>query len=143
MENILDEFWIFSKDGTPYVNFYKENSEINRFNFKKIDIDKKILEKIDSLIKTKGAKLLKSKFEILESEGFKFVITPCLNNYLFLIYKTSLSNKKKKIINFSQVVCSMIKSLYMVKDFRFWEGDLKLFYNLKKKLDLHLKMSGL
>ncbi|MFW9878403.1 MAG: hypothetical protein ACFFG0_35420, partial [Candidatus Thorarchaeota archaeon] len=134
---------IFSKDGTPYVKFYKENSEINQFNFRKDDIDIKILERIISLIKTKGEELTKSKYEILEFNGFKLVITPCLNSYLFLIYKSSLSSKKKEIIKFSQVVCSMIKSLYMVKDFRFWEGDLTLFDNLKKKLDLYLKMSGL
>ena len=61
METILEEFWIFSKEGVPYVNFYKENSGINRFNFKRIEIDTITLEKIDSFIKSKGTDLMKSK----------------------------------------------------------------------------------
>ncbi|MHA2122752.1 MAG: hypothetical protein ACW990_16260 [Promethearchaeota archaeon] len=143
MNTILEEFWIFSKDGTPFVKFYKENSGIDQFNFEKINTDLKVFEVANSIVNSNGKKSSKSKCEVLESDDFKLAIAPCLNDSLLLIFKTTLSAKTKKIQNICNVICSMIKSQYVGKDFRTWEGDIKIFSTLKKKIDLYFKMSGL
>ncbi|MHA1884259.1 MAG: hypothetical protein ACW96S_04345 [Promethearchaeota archaeon] len=143
METKLEEFWIYSNDGTPFIKFYKENSGINQFDFEKINSDLKVFEIANSLLKSNGKKSSKNKFEILKSEEFKLAITPCLNDSLLLIFKTNLTAKNKEIQKISKVICSMISGQYMAKDFRIWNGDVKIFNALKKKIDLYFKMSGL
>lgn len=143
MDTILEEFWIFSKDGIPFVKFYKKNVGINRFDYEKINSDLNVFEIANSLLNSNGKGSSKGRFELLESDDFKLAITPCLNDSLVLIYKTTLSAKKKAIQNICKVICSMIKSQYLAKDFRMWKGDMKIFNTLKKKIELYFKMSGL
>lgn len=144
MSSIIEEFWIYSKDGTPYVNFYHKNSDENQFKLRTINSDIKILDEVKHLLKaSKKNNLSNTKIEFLEFNGFKLVLSPCLNNYLLLIYRSALKTKNKQIQNICKVICRMINSIYMVKDFRTWEGDIALFDKLSKKLDLYFKMSNL
>ncbi|MFX1454332.1 MAG: hypothetical protein ACFFDB_03065 [Promethearchaeota archaeon] len=143
MSSIIEEFWIYSKDGIPYVNFYHKNSGENQFKLRTINSDIKILDEVESLLKASKKILSNTKIEFLELNGFKLVITLCLNNYLLLICRAGLKTKNKQIQNTCKIICRMINSLYFVKDFRIWDGDIALFDKLSKKLDLYFKMSNL
>ncbi|MFW9783688.1 MAG: hypothetical protein ACFFFB_15495 [Candidatus Heimdallarchaeota archaeon] len=143
MSAIIEEFWIFSKDGTPYVNFFHENNEKDDFSFRAINSDGEILEKIKSILKSNGKEIFDLKNEFIEMNGSKFGVNPCLNDYLLIIYKSPLEVKRKQIQKICKTISSMIKNLYTVRDFRGWEGDLTLFDELNKKIDLYFKMSSL
>ncbi|MFW9896516.1 MAG: hypothetical protein ACFFD7_11985 [Candidatus Thorarchaeota archaeon] len=143
MSPIIEEFWIFSKDGNPYVNFYHKNSGKNQFKLRAINSDIKILDEVEPLLKASKKILSNAKVEFLELNEFKLVITPCLNNYLLLICRSGLKTKNKQIQNTCKIICRMINSLYFMKDFRTWDGDIALFDKLSKKIDLYFKMSNL
>ncbi|MFW9822022.1 MAG: hypothetical protein ACFFE4_03760 [Candidatus Thorarchaeota archaeon] len=143
MSVILEEFWIFSKDGTPYVNFYHESSEKDKFNFKAIKSDTEILGKIKSVLKSHGQDISDLKNDYIELNGSKFGLKSCLNDYLLVVYRSPLNIKRKQIQKIYKTISSMINNLYMVRDFRMWDGDLSLFKELNKKIDLYFKMSNL
>lgn len=143
MSTILEEFWIFSKDGIPYVNFFRDISSSYQFDHRLFNRDDKIAQKVESVLVSEEQEFSKKNLISFEYEKSKYMITPCLNNYLHLVLKSSIDVKIKKIQNISKITCGMIKSLYLVMDFRTWKGDLKMFDNFRKKIDLYFKMSNL
>ncbi|HEC38886.1 hypothetical protein LCGC14_1602440 [marine sediment metagenome] len=143
MTTILDEFWVFSKDYTPYVYFYKENKEKDIFKYKPINPELEILQKVNSIMESIEQESKKKKIEYVESGNFRYGVIQCLNNYLLIIYKFPLGVKNKNIINISRIFCGMIESLYTLRDFRNWEEDINIFDKLYKKIELYFKMSNL
>ena len=143
MTTFLEEFWIFSKDGIPYVNFFKENLSNSHFNHRHFNGEAEITQKVGSTLVSEEQSLAKKNLIFFEYKNSQYIITSCLYGYLHLVLKSSLDVKVKKLHNISKIIGDMIKSLYMVKDFREWEGDLKKFNNFKKKIDLYFKMSSL
>jgi len=142
MSVIVEEFWIFSKEGSPYVNFY-ENNGATQYNFRSGNSDIELFKKVTTVLNSQKQELSKIKIEFLEFDEFKFTVAPCLNNYLVMVFKSPLEVKNKQIRNLCNSICGIISSLYMVKDFREWDGDLNLFAEFKKKIDLYFKMSSL
>ncbi len=143
MTTILEEFWIISKDGIPYVNFFRDIISNTQFDSRPFKRDSEIAQKVESVLGSEDQDFSKKNLISFEYKNSKYIITTCLNNYLYLVFKSSSGVKIKKIHNISKIICGMIKSLYMVKDFRSWEGDLKKFDNFKKKIELYFKMSNL
>ncbi|MHA1931808.1 MAG: hypothetical protein ACW96X_04660 [Promethearchaeota archaeon] len=143
MTTFLEEFWIFSKDGIPYVNFFKENLSNSHFNHRHFNGEAEIAKKVGSMLISEEQSLAKKNLIFFEYKNSQYIITSCLNGYLHLVLKSSLEVKVKKLNNISKIIGGMIKSLYMTRDFREWEGDLKKFDNFKKKIDLYFKMSSL
>ena len=99
MNAIAEEFWIFSKEGTSYVNFYDEDNGATQYDFKSVNSDTDIFKKVKSVLNSQKQEISKIKIKFLEFEGFKFAVTPCLNNYLVMIYKSPLKVKNKQIQN--------------------------------------------
>ncbi len=143
MFTILEEFWIFSKDGVPYVNFFREDITSTQFEAKSFNQDAEIAQKVRSVLELEEQELSKKNLIFFNYKNSRYIITLCLNNYLHLVLKSSIDIKIKKINNIAKIICGMIKSLYKVMDFRTWKGDLKMFDSLGKKIDLYLKMSNL
>ncbi|MHA2036400.1 MAG: hypothetical protein ACW98X_08190 [Promethearchaeota archaeon] len=143
MTNILEEFWIISKDGIPYINLFKENGINSNFKSRTFSSEEEITHKVRSVLETEQETFLKKHLVFFELKNYRYIITSCLNGYLHLILKSSLDVKIKKLRNISKVIGDMIKNLYMVRDFREWEGDFKRFDNFKKKMNLYFKMSNL
>lgn len=96
MTTLLEEFWIFSKDGIPYVNFFRENINNAQFNTRSFNRDTEIAEKVESVLKAEEQELSKKNIIFFEHESNRYIITPCLNNYLHLVFKSSLDVKIKK-----------------------------------------------
>ena len=143
MFTILEEFWIFSKDGVPYVNFFREDINNTQFEPRPFNRDSEIALKVESVLKLEEQELSKKNFIAFNYKNSIYIITLCLNNYLHLVLQSSLEVKIKKINNIAKIICSMIDSLYKVMDFRTWKGDLEMFDSLRKKIDLYFKMSNL
>ncbi len=143
MTTILEEFWVFSKDHTPYVYFYKENKEEDKFYYKSINPELDILQKVNPIMESiiQGSK--KKKMEYVKSGNFRYDVSQCLNNSILIIYKFPIDAKNKKITNISRIICGMIESLYTLRDFRNWGEDVNIFDKLYKKIDLYFKMSNL
>ncbi|MHA1985477.1 MAG: hypothetical protein ACW98D_02460 [Promethearchaeota archaeon] len=143
MTTLLEEFWIISKDGIPYVNFFKEDISNSHFNPRTFNKDAEITQKVESVLVLEEKNLSKKNLIVFEYKNSRYIITSCLNGYLHLVLKSTLDVKVKKLHNISKIIGDMIKSLYMVRDFREWEGDVKKFENFRKKIDLYFKMSSL
>ena len=67
----------------------------------------------------------------------------CLQNNLFIFYKTNPNTKEKKILNLCQSISGILENAYPSDKLEFWDGNLSYFEKLRKKVALYFKMSSL
>ncbi len=133
MYSIIEELWIFSKDGLPIVDFCKEGN-----------IDKSLLGAFFSAIKS-FSKEIASGDELTSFilKKYKFTLVSALNNNAILVCKSDPKHKDKKIQKLCNVIVRIFEETYDSSDINNWDGDLSFFDDFKDKLDLYFKMSAL
>ncbi len=134
---IIKEFWIFSENWEPYVNFLVDPLNSNSFIFQEVDMAN--LVGIKELIQQNSSQNLNP----IEHQNDKYYIAFCFQKKIYILIKTNREIKDKKIIKLSKTLCEMVENLYKMIDFINWKADISLFEILKKKLNLFLKMSNL
>ncbi|TFG21575.1 MAG: hypothetical protein EU529_13175 [Promethearchaeota archaeon] len=133
MFSIIDDLWIFSKDGLPIVEFCKEGK-----------IDKSLLGAFFSAIKSFSKKI--SSGDELSSfilKDCKFTLVSALKNDAILVCKSDPKHKEKKIHKLCNVIVRIFEETFDSSDINNWDGDLSFFDDFKDKLDLYFKMSAL
>ena len=143
MSDILEEFWIFSKDGEPIVNFYKDPSIGNSFNFRFPELDQSTLGEIKEMVRFNASKTNQKKRETMKFEEGIFNIAQCLKNDAVIFYKTDDTYKEKKILNICIAVSDQFEEIYKFNQIKVWDGDLSIFEKFRKRVSLLFKMSNL
>jgi len=101
MPSLLDEIWIFSKDGIPIVDFARIGS-----------VDKSMLGSFISAIKTFVREISKGQLKSINVGNDKYTFTSCVQNEVILVCKSPLDVKDK---NDRQVLNLLRKKLDAIK----------------------------
>ena len=143
MSDILEEFWIFSKEGDPLVNFYKEPNLVGSFNYRDVILDHDTLNNIKDYIITNLQKSSQKSKNIMKFENAIIKYGQCLQNDLIIFYKTNPNIKEKTALNLCKTISSILEDTYPQEKLTFWEGDIAFFDRFKHKVSLYFKMSAL
>ena len=143
MSEILEEFWIFSKEGEPLVNFYRDLNANGAFNYRDVTFDQPKLDEIKDLIVSNLQSSSRDKKSIMKMDNELIMYGQCLQNNLIIFYKTNPNIKEKKILNLCQAISGILENAYPSDKLEFWDGNLSYFEKLRKKVGLYFKMSSL
>ena len=143
MSEILEEFWIFSKEGEGLVNFYRDPNSTDSFSYRDISLDQQKLQAIQNLILSNLQDAEKKNKNIMEFENDIIKYGQCLENDLIIFYKTNPYVKEKVLINLCKVISGILEEIYPVDKLQFYDGNLSFFEKFKKKVRLYFKMSAL
>jgi len=132
MPSLLDEIWIFSKDGIPIVDFARIGS-----------VDKSMLGSFISAIKTFVREISKGQLKSINVGNDKYTFTSCVQNEVILVCKSPLDVKDKKIQRICKLVVDIFDDMFSLDDINNWDGETSFFDKFKDKIDLYFKMADL
>ena len=128
----IEEICILTKVGIPLVGFCRK--QISNYL-----LAGKIMTSLRRITMEMSCGDLQS-FSMLDS---KFISIPCNENDVVIFCKCPLKTKEKKILKTCQVISKMFTNNTKNLDFTQWQGDVSLFDDFKKHLELYFKMSNL
>ncbi|MFX1448792.1 MAG: hypothetical protein ACFFCG_11770 [Promethearchaeota archaeon] len=143
MSEILEEFWIFSKDGEPLVNFYRDSNIKGFYNYRYVSFDQEKLKEIKDLIILNLQNSSMKKKNIMKFEDDLIRYGQCLQNDLIIFYKTKPDIKEKIVLTLCKVISGILEDVYPIDKLQFWDGNLSFFEKFKKRIALYFKMSTL
>ena len=143
MSGILEEFWIFSKEGEALVNFYKDPNANGYFNYKNVEFDQAKLKEFKNIILSNMQNPSQNKKKIMSFENDLIKYDQYLQNDLVIFYKTNPEVKEKKILNLCKMISEILEDAYPLGKLQLWDGNLSFFEKLRKKIVLFFKMSSL
>jgi len=132
MPSLLDEIWIFSKDGIPIVDFARIGS-----------VDKSMLGSFISAIKTFVREISKGQLKSINVGNDKYTFTSCVQNEVILVCKSPLEVKDKKIQKICKLIADIFDDMFSLDDINNWDGETSFFDKFKDKIDLYFKMADL
>lgn len=143
MSEILEEFWIFSKEGEAIVNFFRDPNIKGAYNYRDVSFDQEKLNEIRNLIISNLQDPSQKKRNIMSVESDFIRYGQCLQNNLIIFYKTNPDAKEKTVLNLCKTISGILEDSYPPDKLQFWDGDLSFFEKLKKRVGLYFKMSAL
>ena len=143
MSEILEEFWIFSKEGEAIVNFYRDSNANRSFNYRDASFDQAKLNEIKDLIVLNLQNSSQNKKNMMRFENDLIRYGQCLQNNLIIFYKTNSSIKEKKALSICKVISGILEDAYPPDKLQFWDGNLSFFEKFRKKVAIYFKMSKL
>ncbi len=143
MSEILEEFWIFSKEGEAIVNFYRDPNANRSFNYRSTSFDQAKLNEIKILIVSNLQNSSQNKKSFMKFENDLFKYGQCLENDLVIFYKTNPNIKEKKVLNLCKMISEILEGAYPLDKLQLWDGNLSFFEKLRKKIALYFKMRSL
>jgi len=132
MPSLLDEIWIFSKDGIPIVDFARIGS-----------VDKSMLGSFISAIKTFVREISKGQLKSINVGNDKYTFTSCVQNEVILVCKSPIEVKDKKIHKICILITNIFDDMFSLDDINNWDGETSFFDKFKDKIDLYFKMADL
>ena len=143
MSEILEEFWIFSKEGEALVNFYRDPKANGSFNYRDASFDQAKLNEIKDLIVLNLQNSSQNEKNMMRFENDLIRYGQCLQNDLIIFYKTNPSVKEKKVLSICKVISKIFEDVYPLDKLQLWDGNLSFFEKFRKKVVIYFKMSKL
>ena len=131
MPSISNDFWIFSKEGHPMINFNSREQ-----------LSEDLLGSFVRTIKDLG-KLSGKELQSVTLGNYKYTCLSCCENNAFIVHRAQSSIKDKHIAKKCTAVKDLFEEMHQVNNIACWDGDISHFDDFKKKLDLYFKMSEL
>lgn len=128
----IEGVWVFTQDGIPMVDFYTENSGDTA-------LFSSFMSAVQSFTKQASGKDLNS-FQIGDS---KYNCVKCLKDSIYLIIKAHKNIKENKIYQICEIITDIFEQMFSEEQLSCWDGDLSLFDEFKKKIDLYFKLRNL
>jgi hypothetical protein len=132
MSSIIQDMWIFSKDGRPLVEIF-QNSKVDSIH----------LGAFLSAIKSFSKEVTGSDIKSFSFGDKKFILTSCLDGNIYLASRTDIKTKAKKVMKVFGIITEFFEELYTIDDIENWDGDLSLFDTFKDRVELYFQMSEL
>jgi hypothetical protein len=132
MSSIIQDLWIFSRDGIPLVEVF-HNTEV----------DSALLGAFLSAIESFSIEVTGNNIRSFSFGDNKFVLSSCLKGNVYLVSRTGLKIKTKKVMKVFEIITEFFEELYSINDIENWDGDLSLFDRFKDRIELYFQMSEL
>ena len=131
MPTVIEELWIFSRDGVPIADFCKQGQVQNA-----------IIGSFISAIKSFGSQLSGKELKAFSMGDFKFTCRSAVKDSLIVCCRSHLNIKDKKINKLIAKITDIFEGMYSVEDIQNWNGDLSFFDKFRKELNLYVKLNG-
>ncbi len=128
MSPIIEEIWLFTRDGLPITEFCRGES-----------LDRSIVGGLVSAIKSVSQTLTSNGLQSLILEDNKIVFFSALQGTIIMVCKTNVKVKDKKINKIGVDIIKILQDLYEPDDIVNWDGSVKFFDEFKEKLKSELK----
>jgi hypothetical protein len=132
MSSIIQDLWIFSRDGIPIVEIF-HNSKV----------DSILLGAFLSAIESFSKEVTGVDIRSFSFGNSKFILTSSLKRNIFLVSRTGIKVKTKKVMKIFKIITDFFEELYTINDIENWDGDLSLFDRFKDRIELYFQMSEL
>jgi hypothetical protein len=132
MSSLLDEIWIFSKDGIPIIDFARIGS-----------VDKSMLGSFISAIKSFVKEISRGQLKSINVGNDKYTFTTCVQDEVILVCKSPLEVKDKKVQKICKLIVDLFDDMFSLDDINNWDGNTSFFDKFKDKIDLYFKMADL
>jgi hypothetical protein len=132
MSSIIQDLWIFSKDGRPLVEVF-HNSEV----------DSALLGAFLSAIESFSMEVTGADIRSFTFGDNKFILTSCLKGNIYLVSRSGIKVKTKKVRKVFEIITEFFEELYTINDIDNWDGDLSFFNRFKDRIELYFQMSEL
>ncbi len=132
MPSIIQDLWIFSRDGIPIVEIF-HNTEV----------DSALLGAFLSAIESFSREVTGTDIRSLSFGDNKFVLTSCLKGNVYLVSRCDIKVKTKKVMKVFKIITEFFEELYTINHIENWDGDLSLFDRFKDRIELYFQMSEL
>ncbi len=130
MVHIVEELWIFSRDGIPLVEIFKDSK-----------IDNVLIGGFLSAMKTFAQEMSGKILNSLTIGAYNFYIAPSLKEHIFLVCKYDSKVKQKKIQKVMEIIMKFFEDMFSINDIENWDGDVSYFDKFKDKLELYFEVS--
>ena len=128
MTSIIQDFWLFSKDGLPIAEFAGEQA-----------LDKSILGGLVSAIKFYSQQITTKGLQSFLLEDNKFTFISTLEGSAILVCRTSSKIKEKKVQKICNNIVKIFEELFDPNDIINWDGDVRFFDKFREKLENYIK----
>ena len=128
MAPIIEEIWLFTRDGLPIAEFCSNAS-----------LDRSIVGGLVSAIKSVSQTLTTKGLQGLILEDNKIVFFSALQGTVIMVCRTNSKVKDKKIDKIGSDVIKILEDLYEPDDILNWNGTVKFFDKFKERLKSELK----
>jgi len=130
MSRVVEELWIFSRDGIPLLEIFKNT-----------DLDQTLIGAFLSAMKSFTEGLSGKSLKSFSFGAEKFLMIPSHNDNVFLVSKYNSSVKEKKIQKLMNVIIKFFEEMYTTKDIEEWDGNISYFDKFKDRLELYFELS--
>ena len=130
MKLLMNELWIFSKDGVPLIEIL-QNSKV----------DSSIFGAFISAMGVFSKQMSGASFNGFSLGDNKYIFTSCLNNNILLVCKVDIKVKDKKVQKIFKIIAEFFEEMYSVEDILNFGGDVRLFNKFKEKIITYFKIA--
>lgn len=123
MTPIIEEIWLFTRDGLPIAEFCRNES-----------IDRSIVGGLVSAIKSVSQTLTSKGLQSLILEDNKIIFFSALQGTIIMVCRTNSKVKDKKIDKIGSDIINILEDLYKPDDIRNWGGSVKFFDKFRERL---------
>ena len=130
MVHIVEELWIFSRDGIPLVEIFKDTQ-----------IDNVLIGGFLSAMKIFAKEMSGKTLNSFTTGPHRFYIASSLEEHIFLVCKYDSKVKDKKIKKVMELILKFFEDMYSIKDIEDWDGNVSYFNKFKDRLELYFEVS--
>ena len=130
MVHIVEELWIFSRNGIPLIEIFKNTQ-----------IDNVLIGGFLSAMKTFAKEISGKSLNSFTFGKNKFYIASSLEEHVFLVSKYDSKVKEKKIKKVMEIISNFFEDMYTKTDIEDWDGNVSYFDKFKDKLKLYFDVS--
>lgn len=130
MSHIVEELWIFSRDGIPLLEIFKNT-----------DLDQALIGGFLSAMKSFTEGLSGKSLKSFSFGTEKFLMIPSHNDNIFLVSKYNSNVKEKVIQKLMNVIIKFFEEMYSTKDIEEWDGNINYFNKFKDRLEIYFELS--
>jgi chemotaxis protein CheY-P-specific phosphatase CheC len=130
MVHIVEELWIFSRDGIPLVEIFK-GTQINNI----------LIGGFLSAMKTFAKEMSGKTLNSFTTGPHRFYIASSLEERAFLVCKYDSKVKEKKIKKVMEIIIKFFEDMYSINEIENWNGKISYFDKFKDRLELYFEVS--
>lgn len=128
----IEKLWIFSESGVPIADFNEED-----------ETDHTLVSSLMSAIHSFTENISGKKLKSFQTGKNQYTCVKCLKGNIIIVMQSSNSSKQKNIMKTCEILKDIFEKMYTIDQIENWDGDLSLFDEYKRKVDLYFKLRNI
>ena len=132
MPHLIEELWLFSKDGIPIAEILKD-----------VKVDPVFMGGMLSALESFSKQISDKGLHSFSFGEKKFIVRFALNGEILVVVRSNINSKMKKIKKILDFIIELFEKLHVEEDIKNWDGNVGIFDEFREKLELYFEMSQL